>query len=181
MPDQYTAELRTTCNNRGLSCRGANGGYLRNATLERLLAQQHGGGPAAGKQQEDDGPGFDVDAMEKRIREDYLEAVKGDSNEYVWELIDDVAGGNIPDNIIDEVHQKVEQAFHQALLRMDLKQDIIKSVKEWQERYTAKGRGPFRPDHVEEDFDWLVNDVTGDIDYSDPQLLGLARNIYLGL
>lgn len=41
MPDQYTAQLRTECNANGISCRGPNGGYLANSTLEKKL--QHGG------------------------------------------------------------------------------------------------------------------------------------------
>lgn len=275
MPDQYTAELRTACNEQGLSCRGPKGGYLSNATLERLLQRggdpeqqqrlalrreraimhnagniyqqmatripqyfdlphplphedpsheefgldpididrrrvdaaedfytqeareheealsqriigkmkaQRGGGPAgAGMQQEDDGPGFDVDAMEKKIREEFLEAVKGDSNEYVWELMDDIAGANLPENAVDEAHRKTELAFHQALLRVPLKQQIIDKTKELKEWYAEEGKGEFKPEQVEEDFEWLYNDVGGEIDYSDPGLLGIARNIYQGM
>lgn len=49
MTKAHTIYLRDICNSRGISCRGPNGGYLANKTLEKLLNQSGGTKSATAK------------------------------------------------------------------------------------------------------------------------------------
>jgi hypothetical protein len=159
-------QLRDECNANGISCKGKNGKFLGAKALTRKL--QFGGRPA--KEQESEVEDKRIKALNLAILKEFSEMIKGDSNEYVWELMKTL---NIPDDGLsfNGNRDKTEQAFHMALLKMDMSKEIREELLLYPDPEN-------NPDHREELFQ---NVAIQNIEFNDPRLMNLTMGEFYAL